>query len=275
MLNIGTILLHGDDMNILNDTKLLFLNIGKYDYMYTDENDFSNKPRPFFSIGMIINGHGHIYTDSTADIDVFPGDIIVIPYSATYGSKWTGDPNITYITFHFIPENGFNTNIPVQKIIGLKHLTDDFKYAYDNFTIPSQSYRILSIFYGVLNDVFSKIIISSKKPLNKSIKKALDYLTVNYKENITIKELAEISNLSESRFFTVFKNETGMTPIEYKKRIAARNAEKMLITTDYSIEEISEKLGFNSTSYFRRTFRQFTGKSPREYKKGIKTGFKL
>ncbi len=270
-----TILLHGDNMNILNNTKLLFLNIGKYDYMHTDENDFSNKPRPFFSIGMIIKGHGCIRTDGTDEIDVFPGDIIVIPYSATYSSKWTGNPNITYITFHFIPENGFSTIIPIQKITGLKHLTDEFVYAYDNFKIPSQSYKILSIFYGVLNDVFSEITISSEKHMNKSIKKALDYLTVNYKENITIKELAEISNLSQSRFFAVFKNETGMTPIEYKKRIASRNAEKMLITTDYSIEEISEKLGFNSTSYFRRTFKQFTGKSPSEYKKGIKTGFKL
>ena len=72
MLNMRTILLHGDNMNILNDTKLLFLNIGKY--------DFSNKPRPFFSIGMIIKGHGCIRTDGTDEIDVFSGDIIVIPY---------------------------------------------------------------------------------------------------------------------------------------------------------------------------------------------------
>ena len=49
----------------------------------------------------------------------------------------------------------------------------------------------------------------------------------------------------------------------------------MLLTEDFSIEEISEKLGFNSTSYFRRTFKKFTKQSPGDYKKSIKSDFKL
>lgn len=49
----------------------------------------------------------------------------------------------------------------------------------------------------------------------------------------------------------------------------------MLLTEDFSIEEISEKLGFNSTSYFRRTFKKFAKQSPSDYKKSIKSDFKL
>lgn len=100
-------------------------------------------------------------------------------------------------------------------------------------------------------------------------------MTFNYTDNLTIQELATIANLSPSRFFTVFKKETGITPIEYKNRICIRNAEKMLLISDLSIEEIAEKLGFNSSSYFRRTFKAYTGKSPREYKNGIKTELKI
>ena len=66
-----------------------------------------------------------------------------------------------------------------------------------------------------------------------------------------------------------------MTPISYKNYISIQNAEKLLLTTDFSMEEISEKLGFHSSSYFRRTFRAFTGKSPREYRKEIQEKLKL
>ena len=106
-------------------------------------------------------------------------------------------------------------------------------------------------------------------------KKVIDHMTFNYKDSMTIQELAAIANLSPSRFFALFKKETGITPIEYKNRIGIRNAEKMLLISDLSIEEISEKLGFNSSSYFRRTFKAFTGQSPREYRNKIKTELEI
>ena len=66
-----------------------------------------------------------------------------------------------------------------------------------------------------------------------------------------------------------------MTPIEYKNRLCVQNAEKLLLTNDLSIEEISEKMGFNSASYFRRIFRKYVGKSPREYKNSVCADLRL
>ena len=135
--------------------------------------------------------------------------------------------------------------------------------------------ELVTKLYNILDEIVPKIKKSSEKQIRTSIKKAIEYMTFNYTDNLTIQELATIANLSPSRFFTVFKKETGITPIEYKKRICIRNAEKMLLISDLSIEEIAEKLGFNSSSYFRRTFKAYTGKSPREYKNGIKTELKI
>lgn len=262
-------------MNILTNTRLQFLNIGKYGGIHTDTADFSNTPRPFFSIGMILDGIGNFYEQNYGCVSVSPGDIIIVPNATTYISHWTGNPHISYITFHFILENRFNGNIPIQKICGYGHLIKEFCYAYDNFCTPEKSFKILSIFYNILDEISPKIERNSEKPFRTSVKKAIDYITSNYTRTITIKELSQISNLSQSRFFSVFKSETGLSPIEYKNQICILNAEKMLLTDDFSIEEISEKLGFNSTSYFRRTFKSYTGKSPREYKNSIKTGLKL
>lgn len=262
-------------MNILSTGELKFLSIGKYGGMCTDTADFSNNPRPFFSIGMILDGKGDFYDHKPSSVHVAPGDIIIVPDAATYISRWSGFPDISYITFHFILEKSFGGNIPIQKISGLEHLTKDFILAYDNFSEQQGSFKVLSIFYGILDEIVPKIKKNSEKQIHTSIKKSIDYMTFNYTDNISIRELSTIANLSPSRFFTVFKKETGTTPIEYKNRICIKNAEKMLLISDMSIEEIAEKLGFNSSSYFRRTFKAITGQSPRAYKNSIKKELKI
>ena len=272
---MGTILLLRCVMDILANTKLKFLNVGKYGGMYADTADFLNLPRPFFSIGIIIEGTGDFYGQNSECVSVFPGDIIIVPNAATYVSHWRGNPHITYITFHFILESGLGESIPIQKICGFEHLINDFCYAYDNFSTPEASFKIISIFYNILNEIFPKMKKMSERHVRASVKKAVDYITLNYTKCIVISKLARMSNLSQSRFFSVFKSETGMTPIEYKNRLCILNAEKLLLTNDLSIEEISEKMGFNSASYFRRIFRKYVGKSPREYKNSICADLRL
>lgn len=220
---------------------------------------------------MILRGNGKFYTENS----VSPSEIIIVPSAATYISHWHGTPNISFITFHFIFDKDFEGNIPIQKISSFEHLKKDFEFAYENFSVSAHAFKVLSIFYNMLSEIFPSIKIISEKHINSSIKKAVDYITYNYTNNISIAELSKIANLSPSRFFTVFKKETGVSPIEYKNRISIRNAEKMLVSEDYSIEEISEKIGFNSASYFRRTFKAFTGKSPREYKNTFRENPKL
>ena len=262
-------------MNIDINAKLQYFKIGKYGGIHAKTDDYSNTPRPYFSIGMILRGNGKFYTENSDVVNVSPGEIIIVPSAATYISHWHGTPNISFIIFHFIFDKDFEGNIPIQKISSFEHLKKDFEFAYENFSVPAHAFKVLSIFYNMLSEIFPSIKIISEKHINSSIKKAVDYITYNYTNNINIAELSKIANLSPSRFFTVFKKETGVSPIEYKNRISIRNAEKMLVSEDYSIEEISEKIGFNSASYFRRTFKAFTGKSPREYKNAFRENPKL
>lgn len=264
-------------MDILKNTKLQFLHISKTHHMHTNTVNFLDNPRPFFCMGMILKGGGRFCSENSEDVCVLPGDIILVPMTSTYISHWTGSPDILYISFHFSFENELTGYIPLQKISGCENLKEGFEFAYDNFSAANQQFKILSIFYDILNEISPKIKIYSEKPISisASVQKAIDYIVFNYTNEIQISTLAKIANLSPSRFFAVFKKETGSTPIEYKNRILIRNAEKMLLTTDLSIEEISEKLGFNSSSYFRRTFKSFTGKSPRDYKISIKSDWGL
>ena len=172
-------------------------------------------------------------------------------------------------------EDLFNGVLDIQKLSGYSHLKKEFEFAYNNIAVSAETFKVISVFYNMLSEIYPKINTVSKRHIDISVKKAIDYLTVNYKNDITVAELSKIANLSPSRFFTVFKKETGKTPIEYKNNICVKNAQKMLLATNLSIEEIGENLGFNSASYFRRTFKKYVGKSPREYRNNINSDFKI
>jgi AraC-like DNA-binding protein len=96
--------------------------------------------------------------------------------------------------------------------------------------------------------------------------RAEDDIESHFKENLSIKTLAEFCNLSESHFFTLFKKQTGLTPIQYKHNLLVQNAIDMLTSTDKTIEEISEELNFSSSNYFRKIFTSITGHTPKEYR---------
>lgn len=260
-------------MNALSQARFTFINICRYRQKNVEEYDFSNIPRPFFNIAYVLSGNGRLSVRGEDDTILSPGDILVIPDSATYSAKWSGSPEIDYITIHFILEDDpfAKLNIPLQKLCGLEELGESFVRAYTEFNRDTLGrFRALGIVYDVLYSVFSRIVKTDAEVQSKDIKRAVTYLGTNYKSELSVGQLAEIAHLSRSRFFTLFKFETGMTPIEYKNNICIRNAEKLLVTTSMSIEELADALGFNSATYFRRVFRAHTGMSPSDYRKMIR-----
>lgn len=260
-------------MNAISQARFTYINICRYRREYVEEYDFSNIPRPFFNIACVLAGECVISVKGEEDTHLKRGDILVIPDSTTYSARWSGSPEIEYITIHFILEDDpfANLNIPLQKLCGLDKLGDSFVRAYSQFDRDTLGrFRALSIVYDVLYSVFSRITENEVASKNSDIKKAITYLGTNYKRELSVGELADIAHLSRSRFFTLFKKETGMTPVEYKNSICVRNAEKLLVTTSMAIEEIADTLGFNSATYFRRVFNTYTGMSPSDYRKMIR-----
>jgi len=75
--------------------------------------------------------------------------------------------------------------------------------------------------------------------------------------------LARLCCISESGFYAKFHAAVGKTPVAYCNAVRIRKAQSLLIGTDLTVEEISERLGFCSPAYFRRVFRELTGQLPK------------
>lgn len=252
---------------------LSFFTVDKYEFNNRNVCDFRNSPRPHFCMGLILCGCADFYEEGCNEkIHVETGDIIFVPITARYISKWYGKPEIKYISMHFSFEDmGIFGQLRVQKIE-----PDSFDKAKEVFEKAlgcwdgnlSQQFLSKALFYEFMSETEPKLKKFKSSLTDSRIKKVISYINLHSEENINIPALAKLCSMSVSYFHACFKTQTGMTPIEYKNLICTNRAMQLLISeSDKSIEEISDTLGFYSSTYFRRVFKRITGKTPTEYRK--------
>lgn len=95
---------------------------------------------------------------------------------------------------------------------------------------------------------------------------SIRYINEHYPENICIKNLAEIEHYNESYYCEWFKRKTGLSPMEYIKKLRIEKAKELLINTDCSILQIAEQVGYSFNSSFSRIFKEIEGTSPAQFR---------
>jgi len=85
-------------------------------------------------------------------------------------------------------------------------------------------------------------------------------------ENFGVRELAASLNLSTSQTLRKVKAVTGKSVNQYIRELRLEKAAKLLKETDFTAAEIAFQVGFNSASYFNKTFSKYFSISPGEYK---------
>jgi len=101
------------------------------------------------------------------------------------------------------------------------------------------------------------------------------WLENNLTQKIRIEDLAKELNFHRSYLTQCFKKTYGMSPSDYLIRIRIREARRLLLETDFSIESVSQKLSFSSTGHFSRTFRSLMHISPLQFRKDKKIHYQI
>ena len=94
----------------------------------------------------------------------------------------------------------------------------------------------------------------------------MEYILQNFHTQLTLESIADYFNFHPVHIIRCLKREYGITPNKAIIQIRIDNAKKMLITSNLSINKISEFVGFSSPSYFNKVFREYTGMTPKEYR---------
>ena len=109
--------------------------------------------------------------------------------------------------------------------------------------------------------------MEKKVKRNEIIAPLVEYIYSDYADSITIKEMAERVNMSESNLYAVFKKAMGMSPIKYLNEYRLSIASLLLTETNEDIKVIAERVGITDQFYFSRIFKNKYTISPMEYRK--------
>jgi len=148
----------------------------------------------------------------------------------------------------------------------------------ENFSLEPQE---IILKYDSIDDILvwmnlfiTKFIqVLHKKNLGKyreEIIKIKYYITNNLDKVIDIPTAANYVNMSESYFSHIFKKDVGISFIDYVNNEKIEKAKELISLNNYKIYEVSDKLGFQNSTYFTMLFKKISGLSPSDYKKSIK-----
>lgn len=101
---------------------------------------------------------------------------------------------------------------------------------------------------------------------NEITKKAIQYISKNFAQNITLEDVANHVHLNPAYFSTLFKQSTGSSFKEYLNMVRIEESKHLLANTDHSIIDIALAAGFEDQSYFSKVFKKYTGLTPKQYR---------
>ena len=93
-----------------------------------------------------------------------------------------------------------------------------------------------------------------------------EWIQLNFASSINLDELSERSAMSKRNFIRRFKKAVGETPVGYLQRVRVEAAKRYLETTDWNLQQILEKVGYDDVSAFRKVFQRLTSLTPKAYR---------
>ena len=111
-------------------------------------------------------------------------------------------------------------------------------------------------------------IVKNRKEnhISKAVLKAKIYIDEHIRDEVSLVDISKEVSVSPQYFSKIFKDEIGLSFVEYVRKKRIDIAKDMLKTKKYSVKEICYQIGYNDPNYFSRLFKKLVGVSPTEYK---------
>ena len=238
-----------------------------------------------FQIIYIAAGCGHFHFDAVDNETIVPaGNIVIFRPKELQKYEYYGEDKTEVYWIHFtgsdvknilrkygFPDNErifpVGTSMEYERIF--KRIIIELQRCQDNYE------EMLTLLLRHLLIIFQRELtreqVLKNEYLDHEMDTAMTYFNENYNRDINIEEYATSKGMSVSWFIRSFKKFTGSTPMQFIVALRVNNAQVLLETTNYSINEISKIVGYDNQLYFSRLFHKLKGFSPREYRKTRKS----
>lgn len=240
---------------------------------------FGPAVRPYYLFHYILKGQGTFSVNHTIyHLKAGQGFLIEPDYLTTYASD-AEDPWVyVWIGFsgtdasHVIASIGLSQESPIfegQEAEVLQQCV--FNMLAHNYSKPSDTFAVLGNFYQFLSVIAAsnqKILPSADSSLY--IRQATRYIQDHFAESLTVEEIARHIGLNRSYFSSIFKEQTGQTPIAYIQNFRLTKAVYLLETTSLSVAAVACSCGYQQPESLTRIFQKKYGVSPADFRKRLK-----
>ncbi|MFK4302867.1 AraC-like DNA-binding protein [Paenibacillus sp. RC254] len=104
--------------------------------------------------------------------------------------------------------------------------------------------------------------------MDERVERSILYMEQHYTDKVSIEQLAKAAGgMPRVAFSRLFRNETGLPPVEYLSNVRMTRAKQMLNVKNSRVKEVAAAVGFRSEFYFSRMFQRMVGVSPTLYMK--------
>ena len=253
---------------------------------------------PFARLYYVKEGEGTISTPE-AELTMKPGNMYLVPSFMPHSMTCQSGLRFYYL---FVYERygtqsdifdlySFPYEVEANQAIDL--LFENYCNYYPELTLPyasaedfyaHPSYREYAIRYAQMDRaqkmqlqgfvwiVASFFMAKAQKieEMDERLLKVIDYVKENVGKVIETETLANMVCLTKSHLERLFREKLGTSPLQYILRTKIQCAQRLLMTTNYSIQVIAHEVGFDDPSYFIRVFRQKIGFTPQDYRVNLK-----
>jgi AraC family transcriptional regulator of arabinose operon len=216
------------------------------------------------------------YTINDSTVIAEKGDLLFIPRGSTRASEnIEGEHQKITIAFHHDESDA--ADLPFLgpgmcrkcKIRNFEYVKHRFERLYDE-SIGQGGYRqyvVNGIFRELLGMAAREFEHTEVTPIKLKLVHALQqHLAAHYREPVQIARLAALVHRSPNYTISLFRELTGLSPIQYVHLLRIKEACNLLANSDLTVTEIANYLGYYDHSYFFRMFRKITSMSPTTYK---------
>lgn len=173
--------------------------------------------------------------------------------------------NDTTLGYLFFGQMKTSNVFPAERLSGDTALQTEYDVL-EMFSI-SKSQSIANLAQIVISHILTEEML--KPDSGEAVTKAVAFIKENLEKDLSIKLISQSIHVSKSVLYKKFRDRFRCTVGEYLNKERVEYAVQLLNTTPLSMEEISQKCGFSSASYFTKIFKQHMGVTPLKYKKNI------
>lgn len=202
------------------------------------------------------------------------GSLII--YDAEKPFSYSSQGNVTHFFAHFtgscVPQLLRQCNLRVNTIYTIpnsEQLPLKFQSLFQAFLFRDEMFdldlaqKLTSLLVAIGRSITTE---HANPPARRRLEKSLQYIHEHFTKDISVETLAELEYLSVSRYRELFTSSMKQSPYNYIIKLRMNTACELLGTTQLSILQVAQAVGYSDQRYFARLFQKNFGMTPSAYR---------